>query len=58
MAVLISGKKNTFKAKNIKKDQRKGFIIGNRRHNTQEFIMVMIPWVVSNILRTGMVLCF
>lgn len=35
MAVLISGKKNMFKAKNTKKDQRKVFIIGNRRHNTQ-----------------------
>ena len=35
-------KKNMFKAKNIKKDQRKVFIISNRRHNTQEFIMVMI----------------
>lgn len=31
-------KKNMFKAKNTKKDQRKVFIIGNRRHNTQEFI--------------------
>ena len=34
--------KKMFKAKNSKKDQRKALIIDNRRHNTQEFIMVMI----------------
>lgn len=57
MAVLISGKKIQLKAKSIEKDQRKVFNIGKRRHNTQENMMVMIPYVVTNRLNTGLVNC-
>lgn len=52
-SVLIS-EKDTIQSKSIRKDKRRVFFIDNRRHNTQENIMVVMLSVPPNMWKTDM----